>query len=251
MGSIIEVFPRGSDPTRANAARAWRAASVRADDPPRARVARLDDLASIRALQHAAQPAVPAMTLRQFESHRRAFLAGQIVVERGGALLAAASSLIVRWEDHAIRPDWNTITGQGTFTTHDPAGGTLHVDDISINPEDNSADVALRFLVQAQRRLCRTLNLRRIILAARIPGYDAFERDMSPDDYTCRVVWGDLPEANVRAPLALGFQYCGIARGYRPADQESRRHAALLVWLNPVFTPPQPPANVERPRKCA
>jgi len=42
-------------------------------------------------------------------------------------------------------------------------------------------------------------------------------------------VWGDIAEAALRAPLALGFQYCGIARGLRPGDAESCGHAALLV----------------------
>jgi hypothetical protein len=240
MGSIIEVFPRGSNlAPRGNTGRAWRAASARAVEAPRARLARLDDLAAIRALQHAAQPSAPSSTPRQFEARRRAFPEGQLVVERGCELLASASALIVRWDDPA----------PSTFDTHDPAGHTLLVDDVAIDPEA-PGDVALRRLLQAERRLCRALNLRRIILAARIPGYRDFEGEMSPEDYAGRVVWGDIAEAALRAPLALGFQYCGIARGLRPADAESCGHAALLAWLNPLFSPPQPPA-FERPRKCA
>jgi len=237
MGSIIEVFPHGAN--LVPQARTWRSASARAVEPPRSRLARLDDLASIRALQHAVQPSAPSVALRQFETRRRAFPEGQLVVECGGELLACASALIVRWDDPA----------PSMFDTHDPAGHTLLLDDIAFDPE-TSGDAALRRLLQAERRVCRALNLRRIILAARIPGYSAFEDELSPEDYAGRVVWGDIAEAALRVPLALGFQYCGIARGWRPRDTGSCGHAALLAWLNPLFSPPQPPA-AERPRKCA
>jgi len=205
MGSIIEVFPHGAN--LVPQARTWRSASARAVEPPRSRLARLDDLASIRALQHAVQPSAPSVALRQFETRRRAFPEGQLVVECGGELLACASALIVRWDDPA----------PSMFDTHDPAGHTLLLDDIAFDPE-TSGDAALRRLLQAERRVCRALNLRRIILAARIPGYSAFEDELSPEDYAGRVVWGDIAEAALRVPLALGFQYCGIARGWRPRD---------------------------------
>jgi hypothetical protein len=53
--------------------------------------------------------------------------------------------------------------------------------------------------------------------------------------------------------MAQGFQYCGIIRDYLPEDVESCGNAALMVWLNPLYSPAEPPANVakERPRKCA
>src|SRR5258706_7421772 len=237
MGSIMEVFPHGAN--LVPQARTWRSASARAVEPQRSRLARLDDLASIRALHHAVQAAAPSVALRQFEARRRAFPEGQLVVERGGELVACASALIVRWDDPT----------PSTFDTHDPAGHTLLLDDIAFDPE-TSGDAALRRLLQAERRVCRALNLRRIILAARIPGYSAFEDELSPEDYAGRVVWGDIAEAALRVPLALGFQYCGIARGWRPRDTGSCGHPGLLPRPNPPFSPPHPPPP-KPPPKCA
>src|SRR5258706_11774 len=122
MGSIIEVFPRGATPVPQ--ARTWRSASARAVEPPRSRLARLDDLASIRALQHAVQPSAPSVALRQFETRRRAFPEGQLVVECGGELLACASALIGRWDDPA----------PSMFDTHDSARHTLLLDCIAFDP---------------------------------------------------------------------------------------------------------------------
>jgi hypothetical protein len=42
-----------------------------------------------------------------------------------------------------------------------------------------------------------------------------------------------------------------VIRGYMPEDVDSGGNAALFVWLNPLYSPAEPPANVERPRKCA
>ena len=56
---------------------------------------------------------------------------------------------------------------------------------------------------------------------------------------------------HLRFALGLGFQFCGVIREYLPEDRESGGNAALLVWLNPLYSPAEPPANVERPRKCA
>ena len=110
-----------------------------------------------------------------------------------------------------------------------------------------------RALHQARRRLCRRRNLRRIIAAAPLPGYRAVQESMSPELYAMRVIWGDLTEPELRFEMSQGFQYCGIIHGYEPADVESCGHAALIVWLNPLHSPPRPPAAIvpEEPRKSA
>jgi hypothetical protein len=110
---------------------------------------------------------------------------------------------------------------------------------------------AARALYLGQRRLCRHLNLQRLVVAARMPGYRVCEEAMTPEAYAQRVVWGEIDDANMRFAMTLGFQYCGVIRGYLPEDLDSRGNAALFVWLNPLFAPAEPPANVERPRQCA
>ena len=241
MGSIIEVFS-GATPLRA--------AAMPGTGTVRVRPARLEDYAAIRALQRQAHPGIAAWTLRQLDSQRRAFADGQLVADCGGEVVGAASMLIVKWDHYALDRTWKQVTAEGCFTTHDDTGTTLFGAELVVNLVRRGTGAA-RSLYLAQRRLCRRLNLRRILVAARMPGYRACHETMSPETYAQRVVWGDIEDPNLRFAMALGFQYCGVIRGYLPEDQESRGNAALFVWLNPLYSPAEPPANVERSRKCA
>ena len=241
MGSIIEAFA-GSP--------ALRSAPLPGTGTLRVRPARLDDCAAIRALQRQAHPGIASWTLKQLDSQRRAFPEGQLVADCEGEVVGAASTLIVTWDECMLDRTWKQVTGDGSFTTHDAAGRTLFGAEFVVNLVRRGTGAA-RALYLAQRRLCRRLNLRRIIIASRMPGFRAHEEAMSPETYAQRVVWGDIEDANLRFALGLGFQYCGVIRGYLPEDRESGGNAALLVWLNPLYSPAEPPANVERPRKCA
>lgn len=219
----------------------------------RVRAARLEDYAAIRGLQREAHPGVPACTLKQLESQRHAFPEGQLVAQCDGEVVGAAGTLVVQWDDYALDHTWKSITGDGYFTTHDTAGRTLYGAGVFVDLMRRGSGIG-RALFQAQRRLCRNLNLRRIIGAVRLAGYAAVKDEMSAELYAKRVIWGDLEDAGLRLHVAQGFQYCGIIRNYLPEDFESGGHAALMVWLNPLYCPAEPPAKnaeTERPRKCA
>jgi hypothetical protein len=251
LGSIIEVFPRTRDVAKRQRA-AWRNAPVSGSGPIRVRPTRLVDYAAIRAFQRQPHAAIPGWTLKQLESQRNAFPEGQLVAECEGEIVGAASCLVLQWDDYVADPTWKSVTGDGFFTTHDTAGRTLYAAEVTLDMTHRGAGAA-RALYQAQRRLCRKLNLRRIMGAARLPGYRAVSETMSPELFAQRVIWGDVVDASLRFQMAQGFQYCGIIRDYLPEDVESCGSAALMVWLNPLYSPTEPPANVEkeRPRKCA
>lgn len=246
MGSIIEVFPRGP-----RGAGAWRSVPLPGSGQARVRQARLEDYAALRALQREVAPHLAGASLKQLESQRQAFAEGQLVAIGPDRILGAASSLIVPWDDHAESQSWRTVTADGLFTTHDARATTLLCAEL-LAAEGRGLGVS-RALYRTLRRLARKLNLRRIVAAARMPGYDGVREEMSPELYVQRVVWGSSADAGLQVPLAEGFQYCGVARNYMPDDVESGGHAALLVWLNPAYSPTEPPANLEavRPRKCA
>jgi hypothetical protein len=253
VGSIIEVFPGSRDVAkRRRAENAWRAAPVAGSGAIRVRPARLEDYAVIRALQRGSHPGIAGWTLKQLESQRNAFPEGQLIAECDAEIVGAASSLVVQWDDYVLDHTWKSVTGDGYFTTHDTAGRTLYAAEVDVDMTRRGAGAA-RALYQAQRRLCRKLNLRRIIGAARLAGYHAVRETMSPELYAQRVIWGDVADASLRLQMAQGFQYCGIIKDYLPEDAESCGNAALIVWLNPLYSPTEPPANVEkeRPRKCA
>jgi GNAT superfamily N-acetyltransferase len=248
LGSV-ESFPQRRRASGSSAA--WKVASLR-NGTPKVRAARLEDYAAIRALQRRLGSDAQPSTLKQFESQLRAFPEGQLVASADGELLGASSSFVIQWDDYADEPTWKKISGDGYFTTHDSAGRTLYGSEIAADSEHRGFSAG-RALHQARRRLCRKLNLRRIIGASRLPGYGAVSGAMSPEAYAKRVIWGDIDDPVLRFEMSQGFHYCGIIHGYRVEDAESCGHAALFVWLNPLYSPPEPSAfaNSERPRKCA
>jgi hypothetical protein len=245
MGSV-QTFPRR--PGVSTIADVWRVAPLGESEALRVRSLRLEDCAAIRSLQRESAPGVPPWTLQQLESQRHVFPEGQFVAHSGGVVMGALGSLVLRWDDYAIDQNWSALTGDGYLTTHDPAGRTLYGLEPIVDVSRHGYGVA-RALYQAQRRLCRRMNLRRIIAAARMPGYREVASRMSPELYAMKVIWGDLSDPVLRFPLSLGFHYCGIIRDYRAEDVESCGHAALIVWLNPLYAPPRPPAAIERERR--
>lgn len=247
MGSI-EAFPR----KRArNLADVWRTAPLRGSGVANARASNLEDYAAIRGLQRIAQPGTPAWSLKQFESQRAAFGEGQAVAECDGEVVGAASSLVVRWSEEALGATWREITSDGYFTGHDSSGDTLYAAATFVDFSRHGFGAA-RVLHQARRKLCRRLNLRRIIGAIPLAGYAAVSETLSADAYAQRVIWGDIDDAALRFELAQGYQYCGVLASYLPAQHGTSEPAALMVWLNPMYAPAGPPAfATARPRKCA
>jgi GNAT superfamily N-acetyltransferase len=248
LGSIIQAFPRRNAGRLSRGTGAWRAAPVVANGAARVRPARVTDYAAIRALQRHGHSNGTEYSLPQLESQRHAFPEGQLVAERDGQVVGAASSLVVQWDDYVLDPTWKSVTGDGYFSTHDTAGRTLYGAEVVVDLARRGAGVG-RALFQAQRRLCRKLNLRRIISALPLSGYHEFRDQMPPELYAQRVIWGDIPDAELRLQMSQGFQYCGIIRNYLPEDAPSGGNAALVVWLNPFYSPNEPPANVDAERR--
>jgi GNAT superfamily N-acetyltransferase len=244
MGSV-QYFPRTGGATIADV---WRAGPVPGSGAVKVRETRLEDFAAIRALQRVAAPFMPAWTLRQLESQRHAFAEGQVVAVCDGQVVGVGSSAVLRWDDYSAQPTWNGLTAEASFTTHDPEGRTLYGTDLVADASRRGFGVA-RALLQARRRLCRRLNLKRIIATPRLPGYRTLRDTMTPEQYAMRIVWGDIADPSMRFLMAQGFQLCGILHGFMPDDADSCGHAALLAWLNPMYVPPGPSASAEAQRQ--
>lgn len=249
MGSI-QSFPKR---VRAGTlADVWRHVPMPGPAMVQVRAARAEDFAMVHSLHRRAHPDRPAIAMRTIESQRHHFAEGQLVAERQGEIVGAASALVLDWEAHALAPRRESITAADTFASHDPRGDTLFAADTFVDVASRGAGVG-RALLQARRQLCRRLNLRRVVTIAPLTGYAAQHGRVPVERFAMRVVMGDLPEAFMQFHLAQGFQFCGVARDYEPGDLASGGHGAILAWLNPHYTPPGPPAREagDGMRKCA
>ncbi|MBE0620011.1 MAG: GNAT family N-acetyltransferase [Burkholderiales bacterium] len=194
----------------------------------------VEDIDGIRELQRRIYPTIPPWSREYIERQLNVFPAGQFVAMLDGKIVGSASSLIVMWDDYGLDHDWREVTGGGTFSTHNPAGKTLYGAEVFVDSAVRRRGIG-RSLYAARRRLCRNMNLRRIIAAGRLPGFHHHANNMSATTYAMKVIWGDIDDTVLRFQLREGFQFCGVVDNYIPEDVESCGYAALIVWLNPLY----------------
>ena len=192
------------------------------------------DFGAVIALSRAVYPESPSWTEGQLASHLDVFPDGQLVAETDGRLVGFAASLIVLWDDYSMDTSWRDFTDNGWFRNHDPARGrTLYGAEVMVHPDSQGRGVGKR-LYEARRELCQRLGLLRIRAGARLAGYHRYADTLSPEEYTRRVVSGELSDPTLSFQLARGFVVIGVARHYLRHDPESLGHAAVIEWLNPA-----------------
>ncbi len=206
---------------------------------PRIRHTRPDDIPDLIALQRRVYPYIPPFSEHKFRHQLEVFPQGQIMVELDGRPVGAASSLIVSWDEWAGPHTWKEVTASGTFDNHNPAGRTLYGAEVFVDPALRGHGLG-HLLYLGRQRVCRAMNLKRIIACGRLPGYHRHAADLTPEQYAQKVVWGDICDPVLGFQMHEGFHYCGVIEDYLPEDRESLGHASLIVWLNPDFDPERP-----------
>lgn len=180
---------------------------------------------------------------RQLKNHLRLFPEGQLAAEIDGRIVGAVASLIIPANRDPYRPHtYAGITDGGYFHNHDSSGDTLYGADVYVDPDCQGCGVGAA-LYEARRRLCKKLNLRRILAGGRLASYDALADELTPESYVQKVKEGELRDAVLSFQLREGFTVRGILRNYI-TDPMSRNNASLIEWLNPDYTPAEPSSKV-------
>lgn len=200
---------------------------------------RVDDIEALIALQKHIYPDLEPWPAEQVIQQLEVFPHGQVVATVNEHLVGCASSMIVNWDDWKTVHTWDAVTAEGSFDTHDPTGKTLYGAEVFVDPTVRGRRIG-HWLYDARRKICRSLNLKRIIACGRLPGYHRYALEMSAETYAKRVVWGDIIDPVLNFQLREGFDFCGVVEGYLPDDRESGSFASLIVWLNPRFRANRP-----------
>lgn len=198
-----------------------------------------DDVRALIALQKRIYPDIEPWPAEQVHHQLEVFPHGQVVATVGDQLVGCASSIIVNWDHWSALHTWDSVTAEGSFATHDPTGKTLYGAEVFVDPSIRGRRIG-HWLYDARRKICRALNLKRIIACGRLPGYHKYALEMSAETYAKRVVWGDIIDPVLNFQLREGFDFCGVIEGYIPEDRESGSFSSLIVWLNPRFRSSQP-----------
>lgn len=193
---------------------------------------RATDYADIKAIMDRVYPIIGgAWTKDEFASQLARFPEGQICIEDKGRVVAAALSVIVDYDDFGDNHTYYQITGNGHLTTHNPAGDTLYGVDVFVHPDYQGLRLGRR-LYDARKELCEKLNLKRIIIGARIPGYERYHGEITPQKYVNLVRSKEEYDPILSFQLANDFHIRKLVRNYLPEDEKSQAWAVLLEWIN-------------------
>jgi predicted amidohydrolase/GNAT superfamily N-acetyltransferase len=199
------------------------------------RLMTLDDVLGVIELQVRAFPGLPPWRFDQLAHHLEVFPEGQLVVANSaGRILGSASSLLIDWDDYAESANWSSITGDGSFDTHNPLGKTLYGADMGVEPEARQQGIG-SLLYEARKELIRERGLKRLLTGGRIAGYAQVAGQMTAKEYVAQVVDGKRRDPALSFQLENGLVVLDVVPGYMH-DLESCGFATVLEWLNPEYT---------------
>lgn len=202
------------------------------------------DIDAIHELSRVVYPHDEPWLPTQLRSHLEVFPEGQLVAIdlHTRALVGAAASLIVNWDDYDLLDNYRTFTADFTFQNHNPQGRTLYAAEVMVDPRIRRQGIGRR-LYKARRDLVRRLNLSRIRAGARLRNYGAYANNFNVEEYVIRVVRGELDDPTLSFQLRQGFNVIGIVENYLRRDPESLGYAAVIEWINRQAIRPEEPVK--------
>ncbi|MDX2304283.1 MAG: bifunctional GNAT family N-acetyltransferase/carbon-nitrogen hydrolase family protein [Microscillaceae bacterium] len=181
----------------------------------------------------------------QIERLIEIFSEGQVVIKVNGELAGCALSIIINYASFEQKHTYKEITGNYTFSTHDPKGDVLYGIDIFIKSEFRGLRLGRR-LYDYRKELCEKLNLRGIAFGGRIPNYHKYADQFSPKEYIEKVKLKEIHDPVLNFQLSNDFHPTKILKNYLEGDEASKEYAVLLEWSNIYFEKPEiKPATVK------
>ncbi|GGO94723.1 GNAT family N-acetyltransferase [Stakelama pacifica] len=192
---------------------------------------------------YAAYPGVENYTPGMIRGQINNFPAGQFVALYEGEVVGYCAAS--RIDEHvALAPhDWESITGNGFGSRHDPTGDWLYGYEMAVDSKQRGLRIGKR-LYEARRALCERLELKGIVFAGRMPNYRRNRNKVDgPVDYVEKVREGKIKDPVIGFQLSNGFEPIGVLENYLPEDKASMAMAAHMVWRNPYVDPDEPPTH--------
>ncbi|MEQ7801734.1 bifunctional GNAT family N-acetyltransferase/carbon-nitrogen hydrolase family protein [Pedobacter sp. ASV1-7] len=159
------------------------------------------------------------------------FPEGQLCIAVDDKVVACSLSIIVDYDEYGDRHTYKNITGDYSFSTHDPEGDVLYGIEIFVHPEYRGLRLGRR-LYEARKELCESLNLKSIIAGGRIPGYHEYADKLTPRQYIDKVKAKEIFDPTLTFQLSNDFHVRKVLKNYLPGDHESKEFATLIEWNN-------------------
>ncbi len=159
------------------------------------------------------------------------FPEGQLVIIADGVVVGAALSIIVPEKVGYRNHNYNQITGNFSFSTHNQNGDVLYGIDVFIDPNYRGLRLGRR-LYDARKELCEQLNLKSILFAGRIPNYGKYAAELTPKQYLEKVKRKEVYDPVLSFQLSNDFHEVRVMKNYLEGDTSSQEYAILLEWNN-------------------
>ncbi|WGK66284.1 carbon-nitrogen hydrolase family protein [Croceiramulus getboli] len=171
------------------------------------------------------------------------FPQGQVVLKANDEIAGCALSLIVDYNRFSKNHNYDQITGNDTFSTHDENGDLLYGIDVFI--KENFRGMRLgRRLYDYRKELCEQRNLKGIAFGGRMPNYYQYSKELTPKQYIEKVKSREIKDPVLNFQIANDFHPSRVLKNYLKGDKASRDYAVLMEWDNIYY---EEPAAVEEP----
>jgi predicted amidohydrolase/ribosomal protein S18 acetylase RimI-like enzyme len=195
-----------------------------------------DDYDAVVSLQLKCFPGMKPWSKLQFDSQLSIFPEGQICAEYNSKIVASSGSLVLDFNLYGEHHGWDEVSDNGMIRNHDAKGNTLYGIEIMVDPDYRGLKLARR-LYDARKQLAKQMNLMRIILGGRIPGYVKHSDQMSAREYVDKVINKVLVDPVLTTQISNGFVLKRLLPDYLASDGESKGYATFLEWSNLDYVP--------------
>lgn len=196
------------------------------------RNAQEEDLDAIVELENTIWPEGTRASKEKFESRLKIFPKGFFLAYRNGGLIGVSTSETINYDSENLPISWEEITDNGYIRNHNPKGNALYV--VSVGAISRSGGGSA--LIGSQKNLTKKLNLKFLVLGARIPGYDTYCRangEIAIEDYVkLKREDGELLDPELRFYTRNDLKLRKIVPNYMEEDKESRNYGVIMVWEN-------------------
>lgn len=168
----------------------------------------------------------------KLESRMSIFPQGFIVAKIDNKIKGVTTSQVTNY-DLSSNKTWNEITDNGTISrTHNSNRGSLYIVSVGVSSDMQGKGTGGK-LVAAQIELAKKLNLKRVFLGARVPGYKQYytdNREISVEDYLrLKNEKGEAIDSEIRFYERQGFTSVKVVSNFEP-DVASRNYGVVMVW---------------------
>ena len=165
------------------------------------------------------------------------FPEGQVVIKVNGQLAGCALSIIVDYKKFGDNHTYKQITGNGSFSTHNPKGDVLYGIEVFTSKRFRGLRLGRR-LYDYRKELCERLNLKSVVFGGRMPNYHLYSDKLTPREYIKRVRLKEMDDPVLNFQVSNNFQAVRVLRGYLEGDDESNEYAVLMRWNNIYYEEP-------------